>query len=116
MKSMNSTRWMAPESLTDGIFTSQSDIFSYGVVLWEIVTYANQPYQGMANEQVLNYIIAGGTLRKPEDNCSDKMFNIMQACWRFNPEDRITFTEIIEELLCEAPDKFLEQSFYCLRD
>lgn len=45
-------RWMSPESLADGVFTADSDIWSYGVVLWEIVTLAEQPYQGLANEQV----------------------------------------------------------------
>jgi serine/threonine protein kinase len=107
---------MAPESLKDAIFTVKSDVFSYGVVLWEIVTYAEQPYQGLDNEDVLLFISGGGTLRRPNENCSDKMFDIMTRCWKFDPKERITFTEIIEELLVEAPEKFFENSFYCLRD
>lgn len=115
-KGLMPVRWMAPESLVDGIFTSKSDVFSYGIVLWEIVTYAHQPYPGLSNEQVLKFIINGGTLTRPDQNCSEKFFMIMKKCWKFNPENRITFTEIIEELLDEAPEKFFEQSFYCLRD
>ena len=107
---------MSPESLIDGIFTSKSDVFSYGIVLWEIVTYAHQPYQGLSNEQVLKFIVNGGTLTRPDQNCSDKIFSIMKKCWKFNPENRITFTEVIEELLDEAPEIFFEKSFYCLRD
>lgn len=50
-------RWMSPESLKDGVFSSSSDAFSYGVVLWEMATLASQPYQGLSNEQVLRLII-----------------------------------------------------------
>lgn len=53
-KGLLPVRWMAPECLRDGVFTSSSDVWSYGVVLWEMVTLASQPYQGLANEQV-NY-------------------------------------------------------------
>lgn len=65
-------RWMAPESLKDGVFTSQSDVWSYGVVLWEMATLAAQPYQGLANEQVLQYVINGGVMNKPED-CPERL-------------------------------------------
>lgn len=107
-------RWMAPESLNDGIFTIESDVFSYGIVLWEIATYAEQPYKGMSNEQVCTFIIRGGLEKRPERNCSDKMFDLMQNCWKFDPKERITFTDIVETLIDEAPPKFTEKSFYCL--
>lgn len=51
-KGMLPVRWMAPESLKDGLFSSFSDVWSYGVVLWEMVTFASQPYQGLSNDQV----------------------------------------------------------------
>lgn len=51
-KGLLPVRWMAPESLKDGVFTSSSDVWSYGVVLWEMVTLASQPYQGLSNDQV----------------------------------------------------------------
>jgi Protein tyrosine and serine/threonine kinase len=77
------------------------------------VTFARQPYAHLSNEQVLNYIVHGGTLGRPEENCAQKIFEIMTKRWKFNPEERISFTEIIEELLDEAPEKFLELSFHC---
>lgn len=123
-------RWMAPESLKDGIFTSQSDVWSFGVVLWEMVTLASQPYQGLANEQVLKFVIGGGVMekvsglrslrdcnlccRRPQpENCPEKTFTIMTMCWARNPKARPTFVEIIEMLLPDVEhSKFAAFSFY----
>ncbi|XP_063138513.1 insulin receptor-related protein isoform X2 [Rattus norvegicus] len=66
-KGLLPVRWMAPESLKDGIFTTHSDVWSFGVVLWEIVTLAEQPYQGLSNEQVLKFVMDGGVLEEQED-------------------------------------------------
>nr|XP_014967830.1 insulin receptor-related protein isoform X1 [Macaca mulatta] len=65
-KGLLPVRWMAPESLKDGIFTTHSDVWSFGVVLWEIVTLAEQPYQGLSNEQVLKFVMDGGVLEELE--------------------------------------------------
>ncbi|KAL2094088.1 hypothetical protein ACEWY4_011400 [Coilia grayii] len=71
-KGLLPVRWMSPESLKDGVFTTHSDVWSFGVVLWEIATLAEQPYQGMSNEQVLRFVMEGGLLDKP-DNCPDML-------------------------------------------
>merc|ERR1719495_2113969 len=73
-------RWMAPESIRDGKFTSQSDVWSYGVVLWEMATLAEVPYQGLANEQVMSYVKEGRKMHRPE-NCPDILYNLMSECW-----------------------------------
>ncbi|KAH0620064.1 hypothetical protein JD844_014615 [Phrynosoma platyrhinos] len=72
-KGLLPVRWMSPESLKDGVFTTHSDVWSFGVVLWEIATLAEQPYQGMSNEQVLRFVMEGGLLEKP-DNCPDMLY------------------------------------------
>ena len=58
-------RWMSPESLADGLFTPMSDMWSYGVLLYEIVTFGRFPFQGLSNNQVLAQIKSGETLGVP---------------------------------------------------
>lgn len=59
-------RWMSPESLTDGLFTPASDIWSFGVLLYEMITFGSFPFQGMSNNQVLNMVKSGNTLSIPQ--------------------------------------------------
>lgn len=65
-------RWMAPESLVDGVFTTQSDVWAFGVLCWEILTLGQQPYAVRNNFEVLTYVKEGGRLEQP-DNCPDKL-------------------------------------------
>ncbi|XP_062338372.1 insulin receptor-like [Osmerus eperlanus] len=110
-KGLLPVRWMAPESLKDGVFTAHSDCWSFGVVLWEISTLAEQPYQGLSNEQVLKFVMDGGYLDRP-DNCADRLHNLMQMCWQYNPKMRPMFQEIIEMLREDLHPSFQEVSFY----
>lgn len=110
-KGLLPVRWMAPESLKDGIFTSHSDVWSYGVVLWEMATLASQPYQGLSNEQVLKYVISGGIMEKPE-NCPEKLYQIMKLCWERIPRSRPNFLQVIEMLLNDVGPHFKDVSFY----
>ncbi|XP_054726733.1 insulin-like receptor [Anastrepha obliqua] len=96
-KGLLPVRWMPPESLRDGIYSTASDVFSYGVVLWEIVTLASQPYPGYSNDQVLRFVIEGGVMERP-DNCPDKIYEIMQQCWEHRPSKRPSFFKIINTL------------------
>ena len=67
-------RWMAPESLRDGRFDTLSDVWSFGVLLWEIATLAEQPYQGYGNEEVVHYVRYGNiTLERPP-NCPEILY------------------------------------------
>uniref|UniRef100_A0A8C4E0E0 Tyrosine-protein kinase receptor n=1 Tax=Dicentrarchus labrax TaxID=13489 RepID=A0A8C4E0E0_DICLA len=110
-KGLLPVRWMAPESLKDGVFTANSDCWSFGVVLWEISTLAEQPYQGLSNEQVLKFVMDGGYLDRP-DNCADRLHNLMQMCWQYNPKMRPAFQEIIEMLREDLHPTFQEVSFF----
>lgn len=90
-------RWMAPESLMDGIFTTQSDVWSFGILIWEILTLGHQPYPAHSNLDVLNYVQTGGRLEPPR-NCPDDLWNLMTQCWAQEPDQRPTFHKIQDQL------------------
>ncbi|NWH79304.1 INSRR protein, partial [Piaya cayana] len=93
-KGLLPVRWMSPEALKDGIFNTQSDVWSFGVVLWEIATLAEQPYQGMSNEQVLRFVMDNGVLERPE-NCPETLHELMCRCWQQNPRQRPSFVQLL---------------------
>ncbi|XP_053722532.1 insulin-like growth factor 1 receptor isoform X1 [Synchiropus splendidus] len=110
-KGLLPVRWMSPESLKDGVFTTNSDVWSFGVVLWEIATLAEQPYQGLSNEQVLRFVMEGGLLEKPH-SCPDLLFELMRLCWQYNPKMRPSFVDIISSVKEELDPSFCEVSFF----
>lgn len=104
-------RWMAPENLSDGVFTSDSDVWSFGVVLYEILTLAEIPYQGFSNEEVLHHVLRKGMLNIPR-NCPETIQKIMEKCFKWRPSERPTFMEIVSELEPFLGQDFCEKSFY----
>lgn len=86
-------RWMSPESVMYRRFTLESDVWSYGVVLWEIYSLGKQPYYGLSNEEVIKMILQGIMLIPPE-GCPSFICELMRACWKSEPKDRIKFPEI----------------------
>ncbi|XP_067242391.1 proto-oncogene tyrosine-protein kinase receptor Ret [Chanodichthys erythropterus] len=90
-------KWMAIESLFDHIYTTQSDVWSFGVLLWEIVTLGGNPYPGIAPERLFNLLKTGYRMEKPE-NCTDEMYNLMLRCWKQEADKRPTFSDISKEL------------------
>ncbi|XP_005177245.1 fibroblast growth factor receptor homolog 1 [Musca domestica] len=98
-------KWMAPESLQEKFYDSQSDVWSYGVLLWEILTYGEQPYPNiMSAEELYSYLITGQRMEKPP-RCSLNIYMLMRQCWHFDSNARPTFSEIVENL-----DKILQLS------
>ncbi|XP_042860873.1 proto-oncogene tyrosine-protein kinase ROS-like [Penaeus japonicus] len=91
-------RWMSPESLVDGVFTSHSDVWAFGVLLWEILTLGQQPYPARTNLEVLHYVRSGGRLNRPP-NCPEELHKLMERCWSYSPENRPTFKECLSTLL-----------------
>ncbi|XP_030372496.1 fibroblast growth factor receptor homolog 2 [Scaptodrosophila lebanonensis] len=91
-------KWMAPESLQEKFYDSQSDVWSYGVLLWEIMTYGDQPYpQIMSAEELYSYLITGQRMDKP-NQCSINIYIVMRQCWHFDACARPTFTELVDNL------------------
>ncbi|XP_076699307.1 muscle, skeletal receptor tyrosine-protein kinase isoform X2 [Callospermophilus lateralis] len=98
-------RWMPPESIFYNRYTTESDVWAYGVVLWEIFSYGLQPYYGMAHEEVIYYVRDGNILSCPE-NCPLELYNLMRLCWSKLPADRPSFPSIhrILERMCERAE------------
>ncbi|KAH8270112.1 hypothetical protein KR018_004090 [Drosophila ironensis] len=89
-------KWMAPESLQEKKYDSQSDVWSYGVLLWEIMTYGMQPYPHILSaEELYSYLITGQRMEKPP-KCSLNIYVVMRQCWHFEPCARPTFAELVE--------------------
>lgn len=91
-------RWMSPESILYGKFTIESDIWSFGVVLWEIFSYGLQPYYAHTNQDVVNMIRSHQVLSCPE-GCPSRVYALMIECWNQIPIRRPQFSEIHSRLM-----------------
>lgn len=98
-------KWMAPESLEHQIFNTKSDIWSFGIVLWEIWSYGAQPYsESKSPQHHYQLLVKGEHMLQPKD-CPASIYNIMQECWQLDAKHRPTFSQLVEklqELLCIA--------------
>uniref|UniRef100_F7G6A5 Fibroblast growth factor receptor n=1 Tax=Callithrix jacchus TaxID=9483 RepID=F7G6A5_CALJA len=94
-------KWMAPEALFDRVYTHQSDVWSFGVLLWEIFTLGGSPYPGIPVEELFKLLKEGHRMDKPA-NCTHDLYMIMRECWHAAPSQRPTFKQLVEDL-----DRFL---------
>ncbi|XP_072136912.1 macrophage-stimulating protein receptor [Mobula birostris] len=90
-------KWMSLESLQTQKFTSKSDVWSFGVLLWELLTRGAPPYPEVDPYDITRYLLKGRRLPQPE-YCPDELFDIMLRCWDPKPELRPVFTELICEI------------------
>ena len=85
-----SIKWAAPECLLCNTFTIKSDVWSFGVVLYEIMTHGRHPYPGLTNAQVVEQVRQGHRMARPL-GCPEALYDIMLNCWKKEPEPRPTF-------------------------
>ncbi|KAH1164716.1 hypothetical protein KIL84_009450 [Mauremys mutica] len=90
-------KWMALEALFDGVYTHQSDVWSFGVLLWEIFTLGGSPYPGIPSKELFKFLKEGNRLDKPA-NCTHDLYMIMKECWHVVPSERPTFKQLVEDL------------------
>ncbi|XP_039605406.1 tyrosine-protein kinase Blk isoform X2 [Polypterus senegalus] len=83
-------KWTAPEAINFGKFSIKSDVWSFGILLTEIVTYGRIPYPGMTNPEVIRYLDRRYRMPCPE-SCPKQLYEIMLICWNESPEERPTF-------------------------
>lgn len=95
-------RWLAAEALIDGVFTTKSDVWAFGILIWEVMTQGQQPYPGRSNLEVLNFVRDGGRLDRPTD-CPNDVYDIMSSCW-LDADQRPSFSSL-QQLLQEAMQK-----------
>jgi len=89
--------WMSPESLFAGVSTTKSDVWSFGVLLWEIVTCGEKPYTGVAAEAVLDLIKDGYRMSIPPQ-CPQHLYVIMRDCWHIEPSSRPSWSDLVSSL------------------
>ncbi|XP_069557095.1 fibroblast growth factor receptor 1b isoform X2 [Brachyistius frenatus] len=90
-------KWMAPEALFDRIYTHQSDVWSFGVLLWEIFTLGGSPYPGVPVEELFKLLKEGHRMEKPS-TCPQELYLTMRDCWHAVPSHRPTFQQLVEDL------------------
>ena len=90
-------RWMPPEAVLQNRYTVESDVWAFGVLLWEIFSLALQPYYGMSHEEVVKYVEAGNVLLCPE-NTPKSVYEVMRSCWKKKPSERTNFRTIHRKL------------------
>ncbi|XP_060530619.1 vascular endothelial growth factor receptor 1 isoform X2 [Cylas formicarius] len=97
-------KWMAVESITDRVFSTQSDIWSFGIVLWELFSLGKTPYPGMeANERLYNRLVEGYRMESPE-YAPKEVYEMMLDCWQSKPLARPSFTKLVEKIGCLLED------------
>uniref|UniRef100_A0A8B9R8K8 non-specific protein-tyrosine kinase n=1 Tax=Astyanax mexicanus TaxID=7994 RepID=A0A8B9R8K8_ASTMX len=90
-------KWMAPESINFRRFTSSSDVWMFGVCMWEILMYGVKPFQGVKNNDVIGRIENGERLAMPP-NCPPTLYSLMTKCWAYDPSKRPCFNELKAQL------------------
>jgi len=90
-------KWSAPEVLLSDIYTLESDIWSFGITLWECMSYGTAPFSGLNNEAAKATILKGGRLEQPPE-CPSETYQLMHRCWAVEVDQRPKFEAIHQEL------------------
>ena len=91
-------KWMAPESLDDGIYNERTDVWAFGITLWEIYSLGRNPYPGVGNHEILKFLQEGNKRMEKPKLCPVEIYDLMQYCWQFKPLQRPTFSIITNYL------------------
>ncbi|KAM3872429.1 tyrosine-protein kinase HCK [Diretmus argenteus] len=104
-------KWTAPEAINYGSFTIKSDVWSFGILLTEIISYGRTPYPGMSNPEVIRSLEKGYRMQRL-DSCPKELYDIMLECWKNKPEDRPTFEylqSVLEDFYTATESQYQQQ-------
>merc|ERR1712086_893082 len=91
-------KWTAPEALRQKVSTSKSDVWSYGVVMWEIYSFGRAPYPRMNQKDVVEKVQSGYRMEKPESCPKDLYDKVMKWCWEIDAKNRPSFKQLADKL------------------
>ncbi|XP_063929175.1 fibroblast growth factor receptor 3-like isoform X3 [Zophobas morio] len=91
-------KWMAPEALFHRVYTTQSDVWSYGILLWEIMTLGGTPYPSVPSVEKLFQLLRNGHRMEKPPCCSLEIYILMRECWSYQPNERPIFSQLVEDL------------------
>ncbi|XP_029004030.1 mast/stem cell growth factor receptor kita isoform X2 [Betta splendens] len=97
-------KWMSPESIFECVYTFESDVWSYGILLWEIFSLGNSPYPGMPVDAKFYKLIKDGYRMDAPEFAPSEMYQIMRSCWEPEPFNRPSFTKVVERIEQQLSD------------
>ena len=105
---------MAPESLNEMVFSSQSDVWSFGVVLWELFSLGKTPYPGMGLNELIRELQSGYRMNKPQF-ATNAIGRLMAACWKLDQNERPTFNQL-QEVLSEQLEASVSEYYLSMNE
>lgn len=101
-------KWLAPECIRERKFTHKSDVWAFGVTVWELLTFGMRPFEGYKTDQILREIEKGARLPHPS-HVSAEVYKVMYACWFYNPEKRPNFEAFVQDFckFASDPERYL---------
>ncbi|PRP82093.1 hypothetical protein PROFUN_03783 [Planoprotostelium fungivorum] len=98
-------RWAAPEMYLRHHSSLQSDVWSFGVCMWEIMTFGSIPYEDYSNKEVIKLVVDDNYRLPQPPRCPEDLYGLMLQCWQIEPEERPCFQTIYEQIVKENPEK-----------
>lgn len=101
-------KWLALECIQERIFTHKSDVWAFGITLWELFTFGQRPYGNMTALEMCEFLQQGERLAQPEI-CTLDIYMLIIKCWMLDPESRPSFKELVDELcrMRQDPPRYL---------
>ncbi len=110
-------KWMSPESIEEQIFNTKTDVWSYGVLVWELLTLGITPYPQIENKYIFHHLKEGNRLPKPK-YCPKSIYVILRECWSQNPISRPSFANINERIkrIINTPQEISNHTYVNIND